>query len=34
MGRIYRESLLYISVLTLGENRKGITPLPDGRRRA
>ena len=28
------ESLLYISVLTLGEIRKGITPLPDGRRRA
>ena len=28
------ESLLYISVLTLGEIREGITPLPDGRRRA
>ena len=28
------ESLLYISVLTLGEIRKGITLLPDGRRRA
>jgi toxin FitB len=28
------ESLLYISVLTLGEIRKGITPLPDGHRRA
>jgi len=28
------ESLLYISVLTLGEIRKGLTPLPDGRRRA
>jgi len=27
------ESLLYISVLTLGEIRKGITPLPDGRGR-
>ena len=28
------ESLLYISVLTLGEIRKGITLLPEGRRRA
>ena len=28
------ESLLYISVLTLGEIRKGITLLQDGRRRA
>ena len=28
------ESLLHISVLTLGEIRKGITLLPDGRRRA
>jgi len=27
------ESLLYISVLTLGEIRKGITLLPEGRRR-
>jgi predicted nucleic acid-binding protein len=28
------ESLLYISVLTLGEIRKGVTLLPAGRRRA
>jgi toxin FitB len=28
------ESLLFISVLTLGEIRKGIALLPDGRRRA
>ncbi len=28
------ESILYISVLTLGEIRKGITRLPDSRRRA
>lgn len=28
------ESLLYISVLTLGEIRKGIARLPDRRRRA
>jgi toxin FitB len=27
------ESLLYLSVLTLGELRKGISLLPDGRRR-
>jgi len=28
------ESLLYLSVLTLGEIRKGLAALPQGRRRA